>query len=434
MPFLRGLMRKSICVPDAIASSSWTTPSHYSLLTGKPPWEVRFNPADASYEVPNSENLADAFRQGGGVSAAFSANQYVSPNSGIIQRFDRYCFASQISWALRSAHASVHELAGHLGDFEANERQYKGLLSDLGTLTKPAQFAAYGLHRIDRWNRRTAVLARQAKSFVKAQDHSTPKLLFFNLMEVHEPYVAGPFPESGASMSGCFPTGHLATYSSYLQTVNPQGAGFREAYLDSARELDFQISNLFRSLSRTGVLEDAVVVIASDHGQGLGEHGFFGHGHFLHDELVRIPVMAMKYKSGRLQSEASQVRGNHDLGAIHGVLDSVAKGNDLETAVAKLRSDPVPVAMTYFEGRKSTGSERVWALRVIGGSCEAIRSGSGAVEWRRHSPMDGSEEDRISKALELFESGRAKNPPSPSAEVSNSDQRVASRLETWGYV
>ncbi|MDE1811200.1 MAG: sulfatase-like hydrolase/transferase, partial [Candidatus Micrarchaeota archaeon] len=37
--------------------------------------------------------------------------------------------------------------------------------------------------------------------------------------------------------------------------------------------------------------DNTLFIITSDHGQGLNEHGFIGHGTFLYDELVEVPFM-----------------------------------------------------------------------------------------------------------------------------------------------
>lgn len=40
-------------------------------------------------------------------------------------------------------------------------------------------------------------------------------------------------------------------------------------------------------------MDDAVVVLTSDHGEMLGEQGFFGHGSFVNESLTRVPYVAV---------------------------------------------------------------------------------------------------------------------------------------------
>lgn len=58
---------------------------------------------------------------------------------------------------------------------------------------------------------------------------------------------------------------------------------------------DSEISYLDRRLERIvgalGGLDNAIVVVASDHGELLGEHGLFRHGPTLHQELTRVVLL-----------------------------------------------------------------------------------------------------------------------------------------------
>lgn len=51
-----------------------------------------------------------------------------------------------------------------------------------------------------------------------------------------------------------------------------------------------KIVELIDNLESMKILKDSLIIITSDHGQLLGEHGKRGHGIFLYDELLRIPL------------------------------------------------------------------------------------------------------------------------------------------------
>jgi len=44
-------------------------------------------------------------------------------------------------------------------------------------------------------------------------------------------------------------------------------------------------------LSENGLLEDSIVVLTSDHGEGFNEHGHYFHGQTVYDEVIRVPLM-----------------------------------------------------------------------------------------------------------------------------------------------
>lgn len=64
------------------------------------------------------------------------------------------------------------------------------------------------------------------------------------------------------------------------------------AYDSDLRSTDDGFRRLHRFLRRQGLLEDALIVLTSDHGEEFGEHGTVGwHGHTLYEELLRIPLI-----------------------------------------------------------------------------------------------------------------------------------------------
>lgn len=54
---------------------------------------------------------------------------------------------------------------------------------------------------------------------------------------------------------------------------------------------DRHLGRLLRSLKQSGALDDTLVIIAADHGEGHGDHDFFGHSFVVYQELVHVPLM-----------------------------------------------------------------------------------------------------------------------------------------------
>lgn len=60
---------------------------------------------------------------------------------------------------------------------------------------------------------------------------------------------------------------------------------------------DAQIGRLINALEEMGLLDKTMVIITADHGESLGEHGYyFDHGFFLYDNLIKVPLI-IYYKS-----------------------------------------------------------------------------------------------------------------------------------------
>ena len=54
---------------------------------------------------------------------------------------------------------------------------------------------------------------------------------------------------------------------------------------------DYHLGRLLRYLKDSGALENTMVIICADHGEGHGDHGFFGHGFVVYQELVHVPLL-----------------------------------------------------------------------------------------------------------------------------------------------
>jgi arylsulfatase A-like enzyme len=63
-------------------------------------------------------------------------------------------------------------------------------------------------------------------------------------------------------------------------------------YDGAIREVDATLNRLHGYLSKRGMAEDTLWWVTSDHGEGLGNHGYFGHGRELHQEQIHVPLIA----------------------------------------------------------------------------------------------------------------------------------------------
>lgn len=61
-------------------------------------------------------------------------------------------------------------------------------------------------------------------------------------------------------------------------------------YRKSLRWLDGQLRALIEGIDALGLADDTIVVLASDHGEGLGDHGAWLHGSVIYDEVLHVPM------------------------------------------------------------------------------------------------------------------------------------------------
>lgn len=64
-----------------------------------------------------------------------------------------------------------------------------------------------------------------------------------------------------------------------------------DPYIGEIAFADAQIGRLLDTLEGQNLLENAVVVVAGDHGESLGEHGERDHGIFVYESVLRVPLI-----------------------------------------------------------------------------------------------------------------------------------------------
>jgi arylsulfatase A-like enzyme len=65
----------------------------------------------------------------------------------------------------------------------------------------------------------------------------------------------------------------------------------RDPYVAELLFVDAQIGRLREALERSGRLDRAIIVLAGDHGEGLGDHGEAAHGELLYDSVMHVPLI-----------------------------------------------------------------------------------------------------------------------------------------------
>src|SRR5690606_12188148 len=58
---------------------------------------------------------------------------------------------------------------------------------------------------------------------------------------------------------------------------------------------DSYVERILGELERKGYLRDALVVVTGDHGELLGEHGYFAHAITVHEPVLSIPLVLARF-------------------------------------------------------------------------------------------------------------------------------------------
>jgi arylsulfatase A-like enzyme len=130
--------------------------------------------------------------------------------------------------------------------------------------------------------------------WLDAQAKERPAFLFLNYMEPHQPWMAEPpFDRWVWEQPRATSLLHRDLYTHAVSDFTPDELDFIVASYDGqVAAMDAALGELIAALKARGRYENALVIVTSDHGEMLGEHGTVGHmGRMLHEPLVHVPMV-----------------------------------------------------------------------------------------------------------------------------------------------
>jgi arylsulfatase A-like enzyme len=246
-PFLDSLGERSLVFDHAFASSSHTAPSHASLFTALHPAQHRV--------LRNGEALSDAvitlariYRELGYRTAAFSTVSFLR---GLRAGFDE--FSSE-----RRFHPAAEILA-------------KALAWVRGQDAGDRLFVWIHLYDVHQWSKESQVDRAALKTLKETSGELRGEQLLDYLRREH-----GTEFEPGRGK--------------VLSAVNRYDA--------QILSVDRALADFFAAVEAEGLGREALWAVTSDHGEGLGNHDYMGHGKTLYAEQIRVPLL-LHFSDGR---------------------------------------------------------------------------------------------------------------------------------------
>jgi hypothetical protein len=129
----------------------------------------------------------------------------------------------------------------------------------------------------------------------------TPNFFYFFAMSAHQlgarypefrTFEPSDIGETGALFNEI--AGTMRTESGEVQAIDENIATpetLTNYYDNGVVQVDAFIDHILDGLFAKGYLQNSLVVITGDHGDGLGEHGHFGHSRYLHQEDIHVPIV-----------------------------------------------------------------------------------------------------------------------------------------------
>ena len=222
----------------------------------------------------------------------------------------------------------------------------------------------------------------------------------------------------------------------------PYGGRFASRYDGEVAFADAQFGRVLDALREIGREEQTIVVVLSDHGEGLGEHGETSHGLLLYESTLRVPLLIAGpgVAAGRVVHERV---GTVDVApTVLGLLGVPgAQGLPGRSLRAALAGEPLRREALYAESLYGRLNCR-WAAQraltdgdrklVTGGAQELFDLASDPGELRNRAAHDGLEADRLRRGLERAVEAMA--PGGDRVRRAAVTPQQAEELRSLGYV
>ena len=265
-PTTDSLARAGTVAERMITNAPWTLPSHASLFTGLYPSEHGAQWQTGRQLAPGVRTtLAEFLRDAGYETVCATSNGLISEGTGLARGFDHHV---------------------HRSDLES------GWQKKARQIQKVVAGGDSGGRSINAWLRRKLPSIRR------------PMFLFVNYLECHWPYapprrlqrlVGGPrFGPVGEAKFRWSLAERIGPWDA-IGTADPETLEVYSALYDAEhRNVDEHLDELLDILSTSGHLADGetVLMVTSDHGDHIGEHGLADHQASLDEQLVNVPFVA----------------------------------------------------------------------------------------------------------------------------------------------
>jgi arylsulfatase A-like enzyme len=244
-PRLEQYAREGVLCDRAYAPMATTAPSHVTMFTGLLP---RHHGVLRNGMVLDAgvETLAERLSSHGYRSAAVVSTHLLNGGMGLAQGFDSYDDAFASAEAARDRHG------------RPRPRQPPAFTQDADATSRDAL----------RW--------LQSQGDLGPRPSARPFFLWVHFYDPHMPYAPA--------------ARYLAPFLDELGEADAQ-ARLVAAYDAEISASDAGAGAILDALQGAGRLDDTLVVVTADHGEGLMNHGYAGHGPQLYEEAVRVPLL-----------------------------------------------------------------------------------------------------------------------------------------------
>ncbi|MGB1286881.1 MAG: sulfatase-like hydrolase/transferase [Aggregatilineales bacterium] len=315
----------------AISPAQWTIPAHGSLFTGQYPGKHGLT--QAYHQLSGTyPTLAELLQVADYHTVAFCNN----PMLGILETGLRRGFEEFFNYTGATPHRPVDLQRSALRrrvDTQSRKvaRYLTNRFAHSDFLFRMSMFPLF----VPFWSKAMNFKGNTPRSIDDMIDYreqyyadgaDKPLFMFANLMGAHMPYHPPdnylPAELRRDKQAMRFMNHHNLDATGWLSPTDDPLEDWQQHTLHSfydaeIRHQDEQLGRLLNHVKASGKLDNTIVVIAADHGEGHGDHQFMGHSFVVYQELVHVPLFIRypeRFPSGKtIQKNVSTRRVFHTI-------------------------------------------------------------------------------------------------------------------------
>jgi len=308
----------------AISPAQWTIPAHASLFTGEYPTT---HMTTQIYDKHGEDQLAlaDLLRRAGYATVGFCNNPLLGVvENGLDRGFEEfYNYGGTLPNRPAVAQARPRRVGRMLQHVYRLLR--RALMPMQDVFARNRLLLRIALHpwvvpllqRYVNFKGNTIQSVRDVMGYLRTrmrQGEARPVFAFMNLMETHLPYAPRPrFVRRFAPYLGQdrrareFMRGYNLEHYRWMIPLREPLSDWQDRVLNDMYDAevayeDALLRRLYAWLDEPEIREDTLVIVTSDHGEGLNHHHFVGHSLVAYDDLVRVPLIVRyprRYPAGK---------------------------------------------------------------------------------------------------------------------------------------
>lgn len=270
MPTLESLAPDTYQFKNAFTNAPWTLPAHASIFSGRYPSE--HGATQKSLRVQGktpllAEILRDELHY---QTWLFATNAWFAPETGLVRGFQHI-----------------------IGNPIHQNHQFRRKLRNLRFKIQD---------RIPGFTQNTATrraVSKMIELLHKAGPQESPLFLFANFMDAHTPlrvsraainHFFGDDERWQSALKIAKPITEHKHVSGNLILSEDQLVLLSDLYDAALFDLDLSLRSLLEAVQSEDMRGKVLLIIASDHGEHLGEHGLLGHQFSVYDSVLHVPL------------------------------------------------------------------------------------------------------------------------------------------------